>query len=146
MTAPFACDISGSVNTAVDMVELVTIGYVPDSVDAYVSVWVWRGGRILLTTGLKYTETAYPVVGSREFVLGILMGPTSPELFINGVKKTLAPWRTIATNDVSPSQIVSVASLQTADDPSGSAGLTVNSLGAIDSDAVDVVMEVYNKR
>eukprot|EP00899_Mesostigma_viride_P027598 jgi/Mesvir1/8022/Mv04433-RA.1 len=139
MTAPFACDISGSVNTAVDMVELVTIGY-PDSVDAYVSVWVWRGGRILLTTGLKYTETAYPVVGSREFVLGILMGPTSPELFINGVKKTLAPWRTIATNDVSPSQIVSVASLQS------SAGLTVNSLGAIDSDAVDVVMEVYNKR
>eukprot|EP00899_Mesostigma_viride_P022185 jgi/Mesvir1/3150/Mv16315-RA.1 len=98
MTAPFTCDVTGSVQTTVDMVELVSFGKI-GTASQYVSVWVWRGGRILMFNGSSYTETPNPVVSSSEFVLGIHL-PSSgpPRMFLNGALVTTTNWRTIAGN------------------------------------------------
>eukprot|EP00899_Mesostigma_viride_P023811 jgi/Mesvir1/4614/Mv19621-RA.1 len=101
MTAPFTCGVATSVNSIKDMVELLTIGD-PTTPAAYVSVWVWRGGRILMFNGTSYTETLNPAVGSTEFVLGVHLTTTEPQLYINGVLKTgatvMLPWRSISGN------------------------------------------------
>eukprot|EP00899_Mesostigma_viride_P027367 jgi/Mesvir1/7815/Mv11757-RA.1 len=81
MTAPFLCGVGGSTKSNKDMVELLTVGD-PATAGAYVSVWAWRSGRILMFNGTSYTET----------------------LFINGQLKSssdaavMLPWRTIAGN------------------------------------------------
>eukprot|EP00899_Mesostigma_viride_P025719 jgi/Mesvir1/6331/Mv10196-RA.1 len=103
MTAPFLCGVGGSTKSNKDMVELVTVGD-PATAGAYVSVWAWRSGRILMFNGTSYTETLNPVVGSSEFVLGVHLSATEPQLFINGQLKSssdaavMLPWRTIAGN------------------------------------------------
>eukprot|EP00899_Mesostigma_viride_P023873 jgi/Mesvir1/4670/Mv17061-RA.1 len=103
MTAPFLCGVGGSTKSNKDMVELVTVGD-PATAGAYVSVWAWRSGRILMFNGTSYTETVNPVVGSSEFVLGVHLSATEPQLFINGQLKSssdaavMLPWRTIAGN------------------------------------------------
>eukprot|EP00899_Mesostigma_viride_P003730 jgi/Mesvir1/13358/Mv16872-RA.1 len=103
MTAPFLCGVGGSTKSNKDMVELLTVGD-PATAGAYVSVWAWRSGRILMFNGTSYTETVNPVVGSSEFVLGVHLSATEPQLFINGQLKSssdaavMLPWRTIAGN------------------------------------------------
>eukprot|EP00899_Mesostigma_viride_P012953 jgi/Mesvir1/21659/Mv04080-RA.1 len=101
MTAPFTCGVATSVNSIKDMVELLTIGD-PTTAGAYVSVWVWRGGRILMFNGTSYTETMNPIVSSSEFVLGVHLTATEPQLYINGVHRTgatnMLPWRSISGN------------------------------------------------
>eukprot|EP00899_Mesostigma_viride_P007515 jgi/Mesvir1/16765/Mv15137-RA.1 len=101
MSAPFASyPNSTTAATNVGMVELLTIG---DTTTAgkYLSVWVWRGGKILMFNGTSFTETNIPVVSTSEFVLGIYLHPTAttPTLYINGVLITdLLAWRTMANN------------------------------------------------
>eukprot|EP00899_Mesostigma_viride_P005589 jgi/Mesvir1/15030/Mv14682-RA.1 len=103
MTAPFLCGVGGSTKSNKDMVELLTVGD-PATAGAYVSVWAWRSGRILMFNGTSYTETVNTVVGSSEFVLGVHLSATEPQLFINGQLKSssdaavMLPWRTIAGN------------------------------------------------
>eukprot|EP00899_Mesostigma_viride_P022030 jgi/Mesvir1/3010/Mv21627-RA.1 len=62
MTAPFLCGVANSTNTNANMAELLTIGK-DGTAGSYVSVWAWRGGRLLMFTGNHYTETAGIVVG-----------------------------------------------------------------------------------
>eukprot|EP00899_Mesostigma_viride_P010891 jgi/Mesvir1/19803/Mv13095-RA.1 len=84
MTAPFTCGVATSVNSIANMVELLTVGD-PNTPGAYVSVWVWRGGRILMFNGTSYTETLNAVVSGTEFVIGVHLTATEPQLYINSV-------------------------------------------------------------
>eukprot|EP00899_Mesostigma_viride_P005183 jgi/Mesvir1/14666/Mv05332-RA.1 len=95
MTAPFQCSVGGSVQTNANMVELLTIGDTATA-GAYLSVWAWRGGKILMYNGKSYTETTTAVVGVNEFVLGIYLTSTEPILYINGTAGTMIAWRTFA--------------------------------------------------
>eukprot|EP00899_Mesostigma_viride_P027177 jgi/Mesvir1/7644/Mv03001-RA.1 len=79
MTAPFLCGVANSTNTNANMAELLTIGK-DGTAGSYVSVWAWRGGRLLMFTGNHYTETAGIVVGASEFVLGVLLSSSGPVL------------------------------------------------------------------
>eukprot|EP00899_Mesostigma_viride_P000398 jgi/Mesvir1/10359/Mv10560-RA.1 len=101
MTAPFACSVVGSVNTNANMVELFAVGNVATA-GAYVNVWVWRGGKILLFNGSSYIETADAVVSASEFTLGIRLQETTnePILYINGAipAMTAVGWRATSTN------------------------------------------------
>eukprot|EP00899_Mesostigma_viride_P029750 jgi/Mesvir1/9960/Mv05752-RA.1 len=99
MTAPWTA--TNVTNSNANMVELLTVGNL-DAAGYYVSVWVWRGGRILMFTGNAYTETAAAVVDTNEFVLGVHLTPTAPILYINGAlpQMTSLGWRTMA--NVSP--------------------------------------------
>eukprot|EP00899_Mesostigma_viride_P021989 jgi/Mesvir1/29792/Mv19488-RA.1 len=99
MTAPWTA--TNVTNSNANMVELLTVGNL-DAAGYYVSVWVWRGGRILMFTGNAYTETADVVVDTNEFVLGVHLTPTAPILYINGAlpQMTSLGWRTMA--NVSP--------------------------------------------
>eukprot|EP00899_Mesostigma_viride_P029751 jgi/Mesvir1/9961/Mv05753-RA.1 len=99
MTAPFLCGVANSTNTNVNMAELLTIGK-DGTAGSYVSVWAWRGGRLLMFTGNHYTETSGIVVGASEFVLGVLLSSTGPVLYVNGTPATMttAGWRTITAN------------------------------------------------
>eukprot|EP00899_Mesostigma_viride_P001129 jgi/Mesvir1/11016/Mv21525-RA.1 len=99
MTAPFLCGVANSTNTNANMAELLTIGK-DGTAGSYVSVWAWRGGRLLMFTGNHYTETAGIVVGASEFVLGVLLSSSGPVLYVNGAPATMttAGWRTITAN------------------------------------------------
>eukprot|EP00899_Mesostigma_viride_P007354 jgi/Mesvir1/1661/Mv02151-RA.1 len=102
MTAPFLCGVAGSTNTNVDMVELLTIGNIATA-GQYVSVWAWRGGRILIFNGTSYNQTANAVsTSTSEFVLGIHIESTpiagEIKLYINGFVPAMAGWRTITGN------------------------------------------------
>eukprot|EP00899_Mesostigma_viride_P007358 jgi/Mesvir1/16623/Mv10157-RA.1 len=101
MSAPFASyPNSTTAATNVGMVELLTIGD-PTTAGKYLSVWVWRGGKILMFNGTSFTETNTAVVSTSEFVLGIYLHPTdtTPKLYINGAQITdLLAWRTMANN------------------------------------------------
>eukprot|EP00899_Mesostigma_viride_P005409 jgi/Mesvir1/1486/Mv14469-RA.1 len=103
MTAPFLCGIGGSTKSNKDMVELLNVGD-PATPGAYVSVWAWRSGRILMFNGTSYTETMSQVVGASEFVLGVHLTANEPQLYINGQLKSssdaavMLPWRTISGN------------------------------------------------
>eukprot|EP00899_Mesostigma_viride_P021990 jgi/Mesvir1/29793/Mv19489-RA.1 len=99
MTAPFLCGVANSTNTNANMAELLTIGK-DGTAGSYVSVWAWRGGRLLMFTGNHYTESAGIVVGASEFVLGVLLSSSGPVLYVNGAPATMttAGWRTITAN------------------------------------------------
>eukprot|EP00899_Mesostigma_viride_P028174 jgi/Mesvir1/8541/Mv03070-RA.1 len=83
-----------STNALPNMVELLTFG---QTNSAYVSVWVWRSGKILMFTNTAYIETTGIVVGASEFVLGVHLTASGPVLFINGVQPAMTNngWRTL---------------------------------------------------
>eukprot|EP00899_Mesostigma_viride_P005182 jgi/Mesvir1/14665/Mv05331-RA.1 len=113
MTAPFTSTAAGTgtnVTTTADMVELFTVGD-PTAAGKFVSVYAWRGGRILMFTGLAYTQTINPVVSSSDFAIGVCMTATEPQLYINGVLKTVAngamsAWRTYANVTTAVNSVV----------------------------------------
>eukprot|EP00899_Mesostigma_viride_P003421 jgi/Mesvir1/1307/Mv22530-RA.1 len=104
MTAPFLCGVANSTNTNANMAELLTIGK-DGTAGSYVSVWAWRGGRLLMFTGNHYTETAGIVVGASEFVLGVLLSSSGPVLELpvsNGATTEPHLWKLAAYTGAGP--------------------------------------------
>eukprot|EP00899_Mesostigma_viride_P015702 jgi/Mesvir1/24132/Mv10849-RA.1 len=97
-------NIAASLAAPVNMCELMAVGDTVTSnpgQELYVGVWVWQGGRVLLVTNTAYNASLVPLVGAREFVLGLHLHPTAgPQLYINGVLKSssFAGWKNISDN------------------------------------------------
>eukprot|EP00899_Mesostigma_viride_P022703 jgi/Mesvir1/3617/Mv22882-RA.1 len=149
MTAPWTA--TNVTDSNANMVELLTVGN-PSAAGSYVSVWVWRSGRILMFTGNAYTETAAAVVDTSEFVLGVHLTPTAPVLYINGATPAMTAngWRTmdnaaVATNTlVQMSAVAAERGVYLGDDASGTS-LTGNVLGTLTDTSLDVVLSLANK-
>eukprot|EP00899_Mesostigma_viride_P025123 jgi/Mesvir1/5796/Mv05078-RA.1 len=100
------------IDSNANMVELLTVGN-PSAAGSYVSVWVWRSGRILMFTGNAYTETAAAVVDTSEFVLGVHLTPTAPVLYINGATPAMTAngWRTMDNAAVATNTLVQMSAV-----------------------------------
>eukprot|EP00899_Mesostigma_viride_P027178 jgi/Mesvir1/7645/Mv03002-RA.1 len=110
MTAPWTA--TNVTDSNANMVELLTVGN-PSAAGSYVSVWVWRSGRILMFTGNAYTETAAAVVDTSEFVLGVHLTPTAPVLYINGATPAMTAngWRTMDNAAVATNTLVQMSAV-----------------------------------
>eukprot|EP00899_Mesostigma_viride_P003432 jgi/Mesvir1/1308/Mv22531-RA.1 len=145
------------IDSNANMVELLTVGN-PTAAGSYVSVWVWRSGRILMFTGNAYTETAAAVVDTSEFVLGVHLTPTAPVLYINGATPAMTAngWRTMDNAAVATNTLVQMSAVAAergvylgyrrawTDDASGTS-LTGNVLGTLTDTSLDVVLSLANK-
>eukprot|EP00899_Mesostigma_viride_P013463 jgi/Mesvir1/22117/Mv18720-RA.1 len=155
MTAPWTA--TNVTDSNANMVELLTVGN-PSAAGSYVSVWVWRSGRILMFTGNAYTETAAAVVDTSEFVLGVHLTPTAPVLYINGATPAMTAngWRTMDNAAVATNTLVQMSAVAAergvylgyrrawTDDASGTS-LTGNVLGTLTDTSLDVVLSLANK-